>query len=81
MAAVATLSAPSHDRLVQQTFDWECVAKPPVRSSRPRVQPTPSARQGRCEHVGGMMATVLAKYGITAEEFRATVEELRASRK
>jgi hypothetical protein len=38
------------------------------------------ARIGRCEHAGGLMETVLARYGITAEELRDAVAELRASR-
>lgn len=37
-------------------------------------------RIGRCEHAGGLMEKVLSRYGITPEEFRKAVEELRAKR-
>jgi hypothetical protein len=37
-------------------------------------------RIGRCEHAGGMMEKVLSRYGISPEEFRKAVEELRATR-
>jgi hypothetical protein len=48
-----------------------------------RSIPSPTAisrRTGRCEQVGGLMETVLSRYGISAEEFRRAVDELRASR-
>ncbi|MFN6130016.1 MAG: hypothetical protein ACK494_14130 [Planctomycetota bacterium] len=36
-------------------------------------------RIGRCEHAGGLMETVLSRYGISPEEFRKAVEVLRAT--
>jgi len=48
-------------------------------SSRPAVTvPTfrsnSSARRGRCEHVGGMLATVLERYGIGLDQLIAEID-------
>lgn len=75
----ATKVAPRR-RSSQRTSNPGRVASPPREIARPTVQQTSCVRRGRCEHVGGMMATVLARYGIDAEEFRQTVEQLRAQR-
>ncbi|MFO0011722.1 MAG: hypothetical protein ACK553_03185 [Planctomycetota bacterium] len=52
----------------------------PKKSKPLAVSSRGSERLGRCEPVGGLMQTVLSRYGITPEEFRQAVEELRASR-
>ena len=51
------------------------------RSSRPLTVPifttTTSARRGRCEHVGGILASVLERYGIGIDELLAEIDGLK----
>ncbi|MEQ1827007.1 MAG: hypothetical protein ABL921_13715 [Pirellula sp.] len=46
-------------------------AHPPI--CVPSVRSTSSVRRGRCEHVGGVLASVLEKYGITIDQL---IEEI-----
>jgi hypothetical protein len=87
MATTTSLSTPVY---VQQSFLWdEPTSTAPTHvtapsglvrpSSRPpltvpSVQRTTSARRGRCEHVGGILATVLEKYGITIDQLIAEMD-------
>jgi len=51
------------------------------RNSRPLTVPTftttTSARRGRCEHVGGILASVLERYGIGIDELLAEIDGLK----
>lgn len=51
------------------------------RHSRPLTVPTittsTSARRGRCEHVGGILASVLERYGIGIDELLAEIDGLK----
>ncbi len=51
------------------------------RSTRPMTVPTystsTSTRRGRCEHVGGILATVLERYGIGIDELIAEIDGLK----
>ncbi|MFN7731152.1 MAG: hypothetical protein ACK5OB_04570 [Pirellula sp.] len=44
----------------------------------PTVSVTSSQRRGRCEHIGGVMASVLGKYGLTLDDLQRAIEELEA---
>jgi len=82
----------SKPQLVQQTFQWDapntiksegasdCFLTAAKKSQRQLVAKSHSERVGHCEHAGGLMERVLSRYGISPEEFRLAVEELRASR-
>lgn len=47
-------------------------AKPAV--TVPTYEQTSSVRRGRCEHVGGILVSVLSKYGIGIDEFLAELD-------
>jgi len=51
------------------------------RNSKPLTVPTyttsTSARRGRCEHVGGILASVLERYGIGIDELLAEIDGLK----
>ena len=51
------------------------------RGTRPLTVPTysttSSTRRGRCEHVGGILATVLERYGIGIDELIAEIDGLK----
>ncbi len=51
------------------------------RTSQPLTVPTystsTSARRGRCEHVGGILATVLERYGIGIDQLIAEIDGLK----
>jgi hypothetical protein len=51
------------------------------RNLRPMTVPTystsTSSRRGRCEHVGGILATVLERYGISIDELIAEIDGLK----
>ncbi len=53
----------------------------PQRNSQPLTVPTfstsTSARRGRCEHVGGILATVLERYGIGIDQLIAEIDGLK----
>lgn len=53
----------------------------PVRKSHPVTVPTftttTSARRGRCEHVGGILASVLERYGIGIDLLIAEIDGLK----
>lgn len=40
----------------------------------PSVRQSSSVRRGRCEHVGGILASVLEKYGIGIDELIAEID-------
>ena len=40
----------------------------------PSIRQTSSVRRGRCEHVGGILASVLEKYGIGIDELIAEID-------
>jgi hypothetical protein len=41
----------------------------------PTFERTDSVRRGRCEHVGGILVTVLSKYGIGIDDFLAELDK------
>ena len=51
------------------------------RSTHPMTVPTystsTSTRRGRCEHVGGILASVLERYGIGIDELIAEIDGLK----
>jgi hypothetical protein len=58
----------------------DCFLTAPKKSRPLMVAKSKSERVGHCEHAGGLMEKVLSRYGISPDEFRRAVEELRASR-
>lgn len=44
----------------------------------PTVSVSSSQRRGRCEHIGGVMASVLGKYGLSLDDLQRAIEELEA---
>ena len=50
-------------------------ARPPV--TAPSVRATSSVRRERCEHVGGILATVLERYGIGIDQLIAEIDGLK----
>ncbi len=40
-----------------------------TRLSRPGIEPRPRVKQARAEHIGGLMLQVLARYGVSQDEF------------
>jgi hypothetical protein len=91
MTAVATQSAPQYvqqsflfdDVESQQTsVATKSRVAPKMRSGRPAVtvpavSSTTSARRGRCEHVGGILASVLEKYGIGIDQLIAEIDGVK----
>lgn len=73
-------------KYVQQMFDWDTPAPAALQESACEVasrsggpSPTPvQARRGRCEHVGGVMAVVLGKYGLGIDDLLRAIEERQA---
>jgi hypothetical protein len=53
----------------------------PPRITIPSISATTSVRRGRCEHVGGVMASVLARYGLGVEDLLQAIEELRETKR
>lgn len=57
------------------------VASRTERSTQPMTVPTYSTstsnRRGRCEHVGGILASVLERYGIGIDELIAEIDGLK----
>jgi len=51
------------------------------RNAKPMTVPTyttsTSTRRGRCEHVGGILTTVLERYGIGIDELIAEIDGLK----
>lgn len=41
----------------------------------PKFSQTSSVRRGRCEHIGGILASVLEKYGIGIDQLIAEIEK------
>ena len=41
----------------------------------PKYSETTSVRRGRCEHIGGILASVLEKYGIGLDQLIAEIEK------
>ena len=69
---------------VVKTQSQETKVAPQTRSSRnsrpltvPTLTTTTSARRGRCEHVGGILASVLERYGIGIDELLAEIDGLK----
>jgi len=54
---------------------------PDQRNSQPLTVPTfstsTSARRGRCEHVGAILASVLERYGIGIDQLIAEIDGLK----
>ena len=46
----------------------------------PTIRETSCARRGRCEHIGGVMASVLSKYGLGIDDLLGAIEDLKRSR-
>lgn len=46
----------------------------------PTIRETSCARRGRCEHIGGVMASVLSKYGLGMDDLLGAIEDLKRSR-
>ncbi|MCY2985356.1 MAG: hypothetical protein NTY15_17150 [Planctomycetota bacterium] len=62
---------------------YTAVAARSGRSTNPMTVPTystsSSTRRGRCEHVGGILASVLERYGIGIDELIAEIDGLKQS--
>ena len=43
----------------------------------PTYTTSTSARRGRCEHVGGILASVLERYGIGIDQFIAEIDGMK----
>ena len=50
-----------------------------ARTTMAGSKPNQPARRGKCEHVGSVMGTVLAKYGLGLDDLLRTIEEQRAA--
>ena len=50
-------------------------SRPPV--TVPSISSSTSFRRGRCEHVGGLLATVLERYGIGIDQLLAEIDGLK----
>jgi hypothetical protein len=81
MSAIAVASV----KYVQHTFDWDAPAVQTPRSTTAVstiASPEQTAlRRGRCEHVGGVMAVVLSKYGLGIDDLLRAIEERQAQAK
>ena len=81
MSAIAVASV----KYVQHTFDWDAPAVQTPRSTAAvsTIEPPEqtSLRRGRCEHVGGVMAVVLSKYGLGIDDLLRAIEERQAQAK
>jgi hypothetical protein len=49
-------------------------------TSSPTSSSKPMQRRNRCEHVGGVMATVLSKYGLGVDDLLHAIDNLRMAR-
>ena len=49
--------------------------KPPI--TVPTYSTSTSARRGRCEHVGGILASVLERYGIGIDQLIAEIDGMK----
>ena len=67
---VETVSVESNTQTVRR------VVRPSARKpvTVPSIRQTSSVRRGRCEHVGGILASVLEKYGIGIDELIAEID-------
>jgi len=78
LAESATSVIPECNKIVAKE-----VVRPSIRpSSRPAVtvptvRSSTSARRGRCEHVGGILASVLEKYGLGIDDLIAEIDSNR----
>jgi len=65
----------------QAVESYTAVAPRSERNAHPMTVPTystsTSTRRGRCEHVGGILATVLERYGIGIDELIAEIDGLK----
>ncbi len=68
---MATATSPTAPQFVQQAFRWEELESAPV------VVKSSSVRRGRCEHVGGILASVLERYGIGIDELVAEIDGMK----
>lgn len=50
-----------------------------ARTTMAGSKPHQTARRGKCEHVGSVMGTVLAKYGLGVDDLLRAIEEQRAA--
>lgn len=50
-----------------------------ARTTMTGSKPHQTARRGKCEHVGSVMGTVLAKYGLGVDDLLRAIEEQRAA--
>jgi hypothetical protein len=57
--------------IVQRTTVRPSVRPP---ATVPTVRSTTSVRRGRCEHVGGILASVLEKYGLGIDDLIAEID-------
>jgi hypothetical protein len=77
-AAVAT--APSAAVAASTVATASTVAELSIaRTTMASSKPNQPARRGKCEHVGSVMGTVLAKYGLGVDDLLRAIEEQRAS--
>jgi hypothetical protein len=50
-----------------------------ARTTMAGSKPHQTSRRGKCEHVGSVMGTVLAKYGLGVDDLLRAIEEQRAA--
>jgi hypothetical protein len=50
-----------------------------ARTTMAGSKPYQTSRRGKCEHVGSVMGTVLAKYGLGVDDLLRAIEEQRAA--
>ena len=64
------------NRIESNTQTMRRVVRPSSRKpiTVPSVRQSSSVRRGRCEHVGGILASVLEKYGIGIDELIAEID-------
>jgi|GEM_PF-922931 len=77
-AAVAT--APSAAVAYSAVAPASAAAESSIaRTTMTGSKPHQTARRGKCEHVGSVMGTVLAKYGLGVDDLLRAIEEQRAA--
>jgi hypothetical protein len=64
------------ERVESNTQTVRRVVRPSTRKpvTVPSIRQSSSVRRGRCEHVGGILASVLEKYGIGIDELIAEID-------
>jgi hypothetical protein len=83
-ASLAVMETPSHATLCHPSTPTEPVTQLRRHSTNSTCSPTspskPTQRRNRCEHVGGVMATVLSKYGLGVDDLLHAIDNLRMAR-